>query len=149
MPFILSHVQLSDAESLVRECEFPAMQDNPLHLAIFPHSGPETWEEEIQWMASNLRHTLETESSNFRKVCTEDGNPVGFAGCTIHGSRNAGNRNLRVRREGAADPETLDVETWLEVSRLLRAERHRVLNGRENICVRLPLLFSRSHHHSC
>lgn len=109
------------------------MQDNSLHLAMFPHSRPETWEDEIQWMASNLRRTLETESWNFRKICIEDGIPVGFIGWTIHDSRNVGNNSQRGRGEVIPGPETLNVDTWLEVSRLLRAERHRVLDGCENI----------------
>lgn len=34
-------------------------------------------------MVNNLKHTLETQRSNFRKVCAEDGTLVGFAGWTI------------------------------------------------------------------
>lgn len=125
MPFIISHVQPSDAESLIRECDFPAIQDNPLHLTMFPHSCSATWEDEIRWMGNNLRHTLETESSNFRKVCTADGTPVGFAGWTIHNSRAVQDNSQRGQGEVNPIQETLDVDTWLQVSTLLRKERQR------------------------
>jgi hypothetical protein len=135
MPFTLSHVQVTDADSLIRKCDFPAIQDNPLHLIMFPRSCPGTWESEIRWMVNNLKHTLETQRSNFRKVCAEDGTPVGFAGWTIEqreAPRDIESRSSQ-KQDVNPDPDTLDVDAWLDVSKMFRVERKRVLHGRKNI----------------
>jgi len=137
MLFTLSHVQVTDADSLIRKCDFPAIQDNPLHLIMFPGSRPETWESEIRWMVNNLKHTLEKQRSNFRKVYAKDSTPIGFAGWAIEQSEAP--RDIESRRSqkqddgGNPDPDTLDVDAWLDVSKMFRAERKRVLHGRKNI----------------
>jgi len=138
MPFLLSPVSVSDAEILIRKCDFPAMQDNPLHMLMFPYSSRTTWESEMQWMIYNLKRTLEEKGINFRKVCTEDGTPVGFAGWTIEQSEHEKDIGVQSRRkkqhEGLNhDPETLDVDTWLNVSKMFRDEKKRVLHDRKNI----------------
>ncbi|KAJ6024006.1 acyl-CoA N-acyltransferase [Penicillium herquei] len=132
MAFTLLEVESSDAESLVRECEFPAMQDNPLQLIMFPRSQPETWEAEIRWMINNLQDTLALERSTSRKVCTEDGIFVGFASWTIHNTGTPRTRSTG-KKDMNTNPNTLDVKAWLEVSKMLRLERERVLQDRDNI----------------
>lgn len=86
MQLALISVNPDDAERLVRECDFPAMRQNPLHLLMFPSSTQETEEEEIQWTIEGLRETLQARSADFRKVCLEDGTPVGFAGWSLEQS---------------------------------------------------------------
>ncbi|KAJ5638670.1 acyl-CoA N-acyltransferase [Penicillium herquei] len=133
MTFTLLEVESSDAESLVRNCEFPAMQDNPLQLIMFPHSNPESWEAEIKWMTNNLQSTLASEKSNFRQVCTEDGIVVGFAGWIIHNTSTTSRTRSSNKKDTNTCPSTLDMKAWLAVSKMLRAERERVLHGRDNI----------------
>ncbi|KAI1773958.1 hypothetical protein F4818DRAFT_420329 [Hypoxylon cercidicola] len=81
-----SPVQVTDADILIRKCDFLTIQDDLLHLIMFPRSRPDIWESEIRWMVNNLRHTLEKQRSNFRKVCTEYGTPVRFACWTLEQS---------------------------------------------------------------
>ncbi|KAI0002642.1 hypothetical protein F4779DRAFT_603359 [Xylariaceae sp. FL0662B] len=139
MSFTLSHVQVADADILIRKCDFPAIQDNPLHRIMFPRSRPDTWESEMRWMVNNLKHTLEKEQSNFRKVCSEDGTPIGFAGWTLEQSKDsrviegASNSQKQDDDVNIPDPDSLDVEAWLDVSRMLKEERKRILHGRKNI----------------
>ncbi|KAH8807628.1 acyl-CoA N-acyltransferase [Xylogone sp. PMI_703] len=127
-------IQVQDADTLIRKCEFPAIQANPLHLIRFPRSFPEARESEIQWMVNNLKNTLEKDRHNFRKICADDGTPVGFAGWTVvqdeasMNQRHVGNQDQNFN----PDPETLDVDAWLEVSKMLREERNRVLYGLKN-----------------
>jgi hypothetical protein len=86
-------------------------------------------------MVNNLKHTLETQRSNFRKVCAEDGTPVGFAGWTIEqreAPRDIESRSSQ-KQDVNPDPDTLDVDAWLDVSKMFRVERKRVLHGRKNI----------------
>ena len=85
----------------------------------------------------------------FRKVCNEDGEPVGFAGWTVprgtlasemksddgggkkcNGGKQQGHRN--------EPPQSLDIRTWVEVSKERMAERRRVLQGRENVWRKSP-----------
>ncbi|KAJ5831795.1 acyl-CoA N-acyltransferase [Penicillium riverlandense] len=134
MSFSLLHVQASDAERLIRECDFPAMLDNPIRLTMFPHSGPETQEDEIRWMTCNFKHSLEEDSSNFRKICTEDGTPVGFAGYAVLNNTVQNKiQKGQVELHSNPEPETLDKDTWSEVSKMLMAEQNRVIHGQENI----------------
>lgn len=95
---------------------------------MFPRSRPETWEREIRWMVNNLKHTLEKQRSNFRKVCAEDGTPVGFAGWTIEQSkapRDIESRSSQKQDDGVnPGPDTLDVDAWLDVLKMFRVERN-------------------------
>ncbi|KAJ5621039.1 acyl-CoA N-acyltransferase [Penicillium lagena] len=101
---------------------------------MFPHSRPETQEDEIRWMTCNFKHSLEEDSSNFRKICTEDGTPVGFAGYTVL-NNTVQNKSQRgqVELRPNPEPETLDKDTWSEVSKMLMAEQERVIHRHENI----------------
>ncbi|KAI1466500.1 acyl-CoA N-acyltransferase [Daldinia caldariorum] len=137
MSFTLSEVQVADAESLIRRCDFPAIQDDPLHRIMFPRSRPDNWESEIRWMANNLKNTLERGRSNFRKVCAEDGTPVGFAGWALEQSDTPQGVKAQSneKKDGSTipDPDTLDMNAWLETSKMLREEKRRILHGRKNI----------------
>lgn len=145
MRFTLCRVDADDAELLVRNCDFPAMQNNPLHLTMFPNSSLETEEEEINWSIEALRKSILKRPAGFRKVCLEDGTPVGFAGWNLEQTTTMGsnskNGDVSKEREKLNDPpkrdywhpNTLDVEVWMRVSRLLREERIRVLCNRKDI----------------
>ncbi|KAE8549033.1 hypothetical protein EYB25_007548 [Talaromyces marneffei] len=112
---------------------------------MFPHSTPETEEKEIQWTVEGLRETLQTRSAGFRKVCLADGTPVGFAGWsleqTIPEKSMAGVKCISEKRtqpikcseDGYWHPSTLDVKSWVEVSKMFRQEKRRVLANRKNI----------------
>lgn len=144
MSFTLLPALPSDAEALVRYCDYPAMRDNPLRLCMFPRSRTSLPEEERKWLADVLKKSLASPRMVFRKVCTKDGQPVGFAGWTIPYSTS----ESHVKSDGGGDkqgnrgeqrghrnelPRSLDVETWMEVSKKRLEERRRVLRGREDI----------------
>ena len=140
MTYTLSDVDETDAELLVRKCDFPAMRNNPLHLLMFPHSTDETEEVEIKWLIEGLRQTLKTKSAGFRKVCLQDGTPVGFAGWSLEQTTTSDEDKLMEEPKDTNQdqkynwhPETLDVYTWIQVSKLLRAEKMRVFQDRKNI----------------
>jgi len=145
MLFTLSTVDADDAELLVRKCDFPAMRDNPLHLLMFPQSSKDTEEEEIKWTVEGLQDTLRRRPAGFRKVCLEDGTPVGFAGWSLEQTTpqqgtSSGNvfevqemDPARCARRDYWHPNTLDVQTWVEVSKIFKTEKKRVLNNRKNI----------------
>ncbi|KAL2698998.1 hypothetical protein AAEP93_010386 [Penicillium crustosum] len=128
-------VVASDAECLIRECDFPAMKDHPIRLTMFPRSCPETEEEEIRWMANGFRHALEKDSSNYRKVCTDDGTPVGFAGWSLLNRSAARDENSQggETRVQNPNPETLDMDTISKVSKMFKEEQDRILDGRLDI----------------
>jgi hypothetical protein len=80
MSYTLHSVALSDIEDLVRSCDHPAMQENPLHMTMFPTVSPESREEEIMWHVSSFLDSFEKSSgAYFRKVCHNGNTPVGFA----------------------------------------------------------------------
>lgn len=140
MPFIISDVHESDAEQLVRNCDFPAMRDNPLRLIMFPRSTKETEEVEIKWEIEGLRQTLKTKSAGFQKVCLQDGTPVGFAGWSIENTTALETDEVMGEpRDQVQDqktnwhPETLDVCTWIMISKILREERRRVFRDCNNV----------------
>ena len=144
MSFSLTTVVASDAERLIRDCDFPAMQDHPIRLTMFPRSCPETQEEEIRWMANGFRNALEKDSSNYRKVCTDDGTPVGFAGWSLLNSSAARDDHSQGGQTGVhnPDPETLDMDTVSKVSKMLKEEQDRIINGRCDIwCKMVSFLF--------
>ncbi|KAJ5696915.1 Acyl-CoA N-acyltransferase [Penicillium majusculum] len=134
MSFSLTTVVASDAECLIRDCDFPAMQDHPIRLTMFPRSCPETQEEEIRRMANGFRHALEKDSFNYRKVCTDDGTPVGFAGWSLlnkSATRDDHSQGGQTEVHNP-DPETLDMDTVSKVSKILK-EQDRILDGRWDI----------------
>ncbi|KAI1458824.1 acyl-CoA N-acyltransferase [Annulohypoxylon moriforme] len=134
MQLTLSDVRIDDAERLVRECDFPAMKDNPLHRLMFPSSCDESEEEEIKWEIEGLQDTLRTRLVDFRKVCLEDGTPVGFAGWSLEQETVEERKEpTKVRTHYNRPPSTLDIQSWREASRMLGKEKKRVLHGHQNI----------------
>ena len=82
----------------------------------------------------------------FRKVCNEDGEPVGFAGWTVprgtlasemKSDDGGGKKCNGGKQQGHINepPQSLDIGTWAEVLKKRMAERRRVLQGRETFGV--------------
>jgi len=135
MSYILDNVAPSDLPDLVRYCDHPAMLDNPLNMTMFPNASPETKEGEITWHVSGFRETFESNpEAYFRKVCTDDGAPVGFALWTLDQPA------LHIRfdkKESKADavriPGSLDIFAWREISRRMTSEKRRKLKDLTNV----------------
>jgi hypothetical protein len=158
MPFLLSPVLAPDAEMIIRKVDYPAHQDTPLYRIMFPCSNTskqeEQLEEEIRWMVDGIIDTINNQSSNLLKVCTEDGTPVGVVKWVMGqttATHNGGKQstkmedsagNDQVKRAGVLStsgrwhPGTLDLDAWLDVSSKLRKERESVLQSHDdsNIC---------------
>ncbi|KAF1351770.1 hypothetical protein EJ07DRAFT_137087 [Lizonia empirigonia] len=130
--YILCTVKPCDIEDIVRYCDYPAMQDNPLYMTMFPNSSPETREEEIMWHVSSLCRSFEEDSGTcFRKVCTNDGTPVGLALWTLdRPSTQLGKVESKVK---PVIPRSLDTYAWREISKKLMSERRRVLKDLPNV----------------
>ena len=131
----LSAAVPSDAEEMARECDFPAMQQNPLYRLNFPNSNPNDAEAEIQWMIKGLKESLSNQDMSFWKVCTEDGELMGFAGWTLSPSKadQSGKNSAENNCTKAIPPKSMDITTSREVTRRFAAEKKRVLQGREHI----------------
>jgi hypothetical protein len=139
----------ADAEDLIRRCDFPAMVDNPLRRLMFPRSGMDVDEEEIQWNIDALRVSLEGQEMKFCKVCTGDGEPVGFAGWTppvgdrVKSAEATSGESEDVNEEkkgkGNTPPKSLDIAAWLDATKKFKAEKDRVLQGRKNMWRKSPL----------
>ncbi|CEL09842.1 hypothetical protein ASPCAL12971 [Aspergillus calidoustus] len=148
MVLSISPVETEDVNLLVRKVEFPAHQDNPLYRLMFPHSKEQHWEEkedEIRWTIDGLLETVHQEDEALYKACGEDGSPVGLIGWTTspgafatgvkcrdcpHGSPvvKSGARGVaKFKSRNSFDPPSLDVASWLGISKRLREERQRVI----------------------
>lgn len=127
MAFTLSPAVPSDAEVLVRNCEFPAMADNPLRLLMFPNPSPKTSEEEIVWMIDNLRNSLTRDHGmKFWKVCMADGMPVGFAGWTAPVLDEANSKKNGAVEEDITSPAHPSTE---ETGLQIQGDRSRVITN--------------------
>jgi len=135
MSYMLHAVMLSDIEDLVRHCDYPAMQENPLNKTMFPNTGPETKEEEITWHVSSFRETFENNlGADFRQVCTDDRTPVGFALWTLDQLCLPSQIDTKKSKaEAVKIPRSLDICAWREISLKLRSERRRVLKDLTNV----------------
>jgi len=135
MQYQLSDVGINDADALVRQCQFPAMRQDPLRKIMFPEANMDSYgeEEEIRWTVEGLKESLENESCYFRKV-TLGSSYVGFAVWTFEtgreGTRQKGTSN---EKRKSWNPAALDFEAWNQVSKRLREERLKVLLGQQNI----------------
>ena len=141
--FTISSVSFLDANQLIRECDFPAMLDNPLRLLMFPSSNPTTSEEEILWKIDGLEESLQSPEIIFRKVCKGDGSAVGFAGWTVdQGFKRDGevpiydNKEcpVKVEPKKAKDnraklPRSLNIHIWAAVSEQFAKEKQRVFQS--------------------
>lgn len=148
MPFTLSEVDVSDADSIARYVEVPAMQNGPLYRTMFPRSDLTTEtqrDEAIRWYADMLEDAFQDRCESFLKACSADGTPVGFCGWTIiernrqhQVEANNGQSSGRVKQERRKKetwiPESIDIDGWTTLSRALKAERDRVLNDLDDIC---------------
>ncbi|KAF2844163.1 hypothetical protein T440DRAFT_527121 [Plenodomus tracheiphilus IPT5] len=135
MSYMLHTVALSDIEDLVRYCDYPAMQKKTLNMMMFPNTGSATQEEEIMWHVSSFRGSLEKNpAAYFRKVCTNDGTPVGLALWTLDQPCLRVKRNGKQGKEEAVKvPKSLDTCAWREISQKLISERRRVIKDLENV----------------
>lgn len=143
----MSDVTFSDADMLIRHCEFPAMRRDPLQRIMFPKTGTsakEEEEEEIRWRVEGLEESLAKESCYFRKVTTESGGYAGFAMWTLESDREGLKLKTesRMKRE-SWNPALLDVTAWKEISQRLRQERQSVLQGQQNIFRKSDYQYSR------
>ncbi|KAK5993386.1 hypothetical protein PT974_06816 [Cladobotryum mycophilum] len=151
MTFILSDVDTSEAESITRIIEVPAMQNGPLYQTMFPQSDTitEAQKEEItRWYTEMLEEALDDRWESFLKACPGDGTPAGFCGWTIvqqnpaaqvasTNSQAQGPPKQERRKREFWLPETLDGDAWVAVSKVLRTERNRVLKDLDNVCRKL------------
>ncbi|KAL2074362.1 hypothetical protein VTL71DRAFT_8140 [Oculimacula yallundae] len=137
MQYHLSDVCLSDAEKLIRQCQFPAMRRDPLQTIMFPKADIRTDEEEeeiIRWEIESLQRSLENDSCYFREVMFGPDRYVGFAIWLLEsGSQGMRQKPQPNKRQESWDPVTLDVRAWMEISKRLREERTRVLHGHKAI----------------
>lgn len=136
MQYQLSDVSINDAEALVRQCQFPAMGQDPLRKIMFPklnikNYGEKEEEEEMKWTIEGLEESLQNKSCHFRQV-TYGSNCVGFAIWTLESSGDEVTRRQKskptpLEKREPWNPAGLDVEAWNQVSMRLREERQRVL----------------------
>lgn len=138
MYYQLSDVSINDAEALVRQCQFPAMRQDPLRKIMFPSLDSENYgekeeeeEEEIVWTIEGLQESLQNKSCYFRQV-TYGSDCVGFAVWTLEPSGDRATRRQKskptpLKKRESWNPAGLDVEAWNQVSMRLREERQRVL----------------------
>jgi hypothetical protein len=141
MHYQLLDVSINDAEAMVRQCQFPAMRQDPLRRIMFPKSNSGSYreeeeeeeEEEIKWTIEGLEESLENESCYFRQV-TYGSSCVGFAIWTLESSGRATKQKpTPLKKRNSWNPAGLNVEAWNQVSMRLREERQRVLLGQQNI----------------
>jgi hypothetical protein len=132
----LSHISYSDIDSLVRNIDFPSMQDGPLYQVMFPEGlRDEQRDEIILWYTINMQRAFSS-GTNFCKACTDDGEVIGFAGWVCDG--NVGkNSAQKTFKENPRLPQTLDVTAWQDVSKRLMKERRQVLDGLDNVLRKL------------
>ncbi|KAK2760013.1 hypothetical protein FQN54_002749 [Arachnomyces sp. PD_36] len=132
MAFIVSECLPSDAESLIMDCDCPALQGNPLHELMFPKRSAEDSEEIILWMIDYLRPSLSDPRMKWFKACTSDGTVVGFAGWTVPlWAKEPGERGGP--SSSREPPRALDIRSWLAASRRFAAEKRRVLKDQDAI----------------
>ncbi|KAH9212299.1 hypothetical protein DL95DRAFT_178563 [Leptodontidium sp. 2 PMI_412] len=134
MHYQLSDVSGKDADALVRQCEFPAMQENPLRKITFPEADADSYDEseEIRWTVEGLEESLENDAYYSRAV-TCGSSFVGFAMWTLEYSSQGTRRKATSNEKRKSwNPAALNFEAWNQVSRRLRDERLKVLLGQCN-----------------
>ncbi|EEH09822.1 conserved hypothetical protein [Histoplasma capsulatum G186AR] len=146
MAFSISPVETEDVDSLARKVEFPAHQGNLLYRLMFPRSK-EQREDQIRWTIDGLPETVHQEDEALYKACGEDGSPVGLIGWTTSPGafakgmksrdhidsgrvvRSGAKQGPKPKKRNSFNPPSLDVTSWLVISKRLREERQRVLRG--------------------
>ncbi|KAF6789036.1 GNAT family [Colletotrichum sojae] len=74
-------VSTPDAESLVRDVDFPAMQDGSLYRFSFnleTLKNDEQREEIIAWYIEGLEQAIDREKDHFRQIRNSEGRPIAF-----------------------------------------------------------------------
>ncbi|KAI1425025.1 hypothetical protein F5Y12DRAFT_784955 [Xylaria sp. FL1777] len=121
--FKLSDVEVSDAQDIGHPVEVPAMQNGPLYRTMFPlfNTVTEAQKEQItRWYIEMLEDAFQAREEIFFE--------------SIH-DRQAGEPRKREKaRRASWLPDTLDVDSWVALSKNLKAERCRVLKDLNNIC---------------
>ena len=149
MHYQLSNVIVDDADALVRDCQYPAMQHDTLRAIMFPQANSELYtkedkEEEIKWTIEGLEESLESPSCYLRKV-TYGSESAGYAIWTLESSDGPTRQKERPAKQRESwNPKALDVEAWHHISDRLRDERQRVLQNRTDILsksTRHPVLY--------
>lgn len=123
----LSEVNVSDTKDTARYVDVPAIQHGPLYQTMFPRSSitDAQKEEIICWYINMLEDAFENGEEDFFKVCSSDGNPVGFCGWTVIGMNQAGadgqanGPSKPEKKKGTWLPEVMDVNRWIALSRAL------------------------------
>jgi hypothetical protein len=150
MAFILSDVDVADAESIARNVQEPAMRNGPLYRTMFPSESitPVQREEVICWYAEMLDEAFRDRKESFLKTCSVEGTPVGFCGWTVierdpqrqaRVADDTANRQPKEQqaRKARSMPQILDIDGWTTISEALRTERNRVLDNLDDICRKL------------
>jgi hypothetical protein len=144
MEYQLSDICPSDADMLIRQCEFPAMRRDPLRKIMFPKANANTSEEdeeEVRWTIEGLQESLENESCYFRKVTFGSGCYAGFAVWSLDsGGEGTTQKATSNKRRESWNPVSLDVRAWNEISKRLREERLKALHGQQNIWSGFPII---------
>ncbi|POR39540.1 Uncharacterized protein TPAR_00260 [Tolypocladium paradoxum] len=147
MSFILSEVDVSDAESIARYVQVPAMQNGPLYRMMFPRSDTmrEAQKDEvIRWYADILEDAFQDRRERFLKACSIDGTAIGFCGwaviertreCQVEAKNSQASERAKQerRKKDTWVPEAIDIDGWVTLSKDLRTERDRVLKDLDNI----------------
>lgn len=132
----LSPISYSNIDSLVRNIDFPSMQDGPLYRVMFPEDlSDEQRDEIIVWYTINMRRAFNS-GTTFYKVCKDDGEAIGFAGWVWDGNVTK-NLAQNTFEENPRLPQTLNVMAWQDVSKRLMKERKRVLDSLDNVLRKL------------
>jgi hypothetical protein len=132
----LSNISYSEIDSLVRNIDFPSMQDGPLYRAMFPEDlRDEQRDEIIAWYTINMQRAFNS-GTTFCKACADDGEAIGFAGWVWDGNVVKNSAQTKFE-ENPRLPQTLDVTAWQDVSKRLMRERRRVLDSLDNVLRKL------------
>lgn len=111
MGLLISPVRPEDVDLLIGKVEYPAQKDGPLHLLMFPQ--PKGQEEQLDQREDKIKWMID-------ELCQRWHNNQVW--------RRAGDKGGK-RKHLVSPPPSLDVTAWLNVSKLLREERHRVLQS--------------------
>jgi len=143
MQYQLSDVYFNDIDKLVRYCEFPAMEQNPLQRIMFPNANPspEEKEEQIKWTVEGLQESSENQSSYFHKVTVVGSDCfAGFAVWTLESKGEGTTQKVAHKRNMSWIPASLDIKALNQVSQRLREERMKVLHDQQTVCSRFAKL---------
>lgn len=133
--FQLAAVNPGDAERLVRDVDFPAMQDGPLYRSMFtPTTSESDLEEIIRFYIVGLESAVSTRPDRFCQIRDSEGVPVAFSGWTLDQANAPGAAHSTQEGKSTTLPACLDKRAWQCLSNELRAERRRALIGLNNIC---------------